>query len=235
MNNATRAQGMQHLKLIEDQGLDLKQSDIINLYLPALAAGIKKGSIPPLGAFRSVCEGRANPKSLEQKWTEEKEVIYFTLPSTDGTDAEGWITRLELQGFKPMGDAKGVLLAGELKPTTGVVYPVAVIRGTAITDEDRITHKIQAEGANRKWKDLPLEAVCLIREMFSDKDLKAMGLYWIVGMTSKPVQFRGGPRFLGADRDGGGSGLDAGWAGPDGGWNAAGGFAFRVPQVQSST
>ncbi len=52
MNNATRAQGLQHLRLIDDQGLDLKESDTLNLYLPALAAGIKRRKIPPLAEFR---------------------------------------------------------------------------------------------------------------------------------------------------------------------------------------
>ncbi len=52
MNNATRAQGIQHLKLIDDQELDCKQSEELNLYLPALAAGIKRRKIPPLAEFR---------------------------------------------------------------------------------------------------------------------------------------------------------------------------------------
>src|SRR3989344_8703614 len=54
MNNATRAQGMQHLKLIEDQGLDLKESDVLNLYLPALAGAIKRRKIPPVAEFRKL-------------------------------------------------------------------------------------------------------------------------------------------------------------------------------------
>lgn len=67
MNNATRAQGMHTLKLIEDQELDLEQTNTLNLFLPALAGGVKNGSLPELEIFRAVCEGRADPKSLEPK------------------------------------------------------------------------------------------------------------------------------------------------------------------------
>lgn len=52
MNDATRAQGMQHLKLIDDQGLDRNESETLNLYLSALAAGIRLRKIPPVAKFR---------------------------------------------------------------------------------------------------------------------------------------------------------------------------------------
>ncbi len=232
MNNATRAQGAQHLKLIEDQGLDLKESDKLNLYLPPLAAGIKKGSIPPLETFRTVCEGRAKPESLKPRWERVGDTIFFTLPATDGTTGEGWINRLELQGVKLTDDARGVLRSNDFKPTTGVIYHVAVLVGATLVAENRITKNIQAEGTSRKWEDLPPEAVCLIREVFSDTDLEVMGLWWIVGF-GKPIQFDGDPHFLFARRDDGGRRLGAGFAGPDGRWSGRGGFAFRVPQVQS--
>lgn len=54
MNDATRAQGVQHLKLIEDQGLDRKESEALNLYLPALAESVKKRKIPPVPEFRKL-------------------------------------------------------------------------------------------------------------------------------------------------------------------------------------
>lgn len=52
MNDAARAQGVQHLKLIDDQGLDRKESETLNLYLPALAAGVKRRTLPLLAEFR---------------------------------------------------------------------------------------------------------------------------------------------------------------------------------------
>ncbi len=127
MNNATRAQSIQTLKLLDDQGLDLKETDKFHLYLPALAFGVKNGTLPSLDTFRTVCGGRADPKSLQPKWEERDNVIYFTLPATDGTDGEGFVKRLELQNFRLSDESKGVLRSEDFKPTTGVVYHVAVL------------------------------------------------------------------------------------------------------------
>lgn len=52
MNKATRAQGIQHLKLINDQGLDRNESETLNLYLPVLAESVKRGKVPPVPEFR---------------------------------------------------------------------------------------------------------------------------------------------------------------------------------------
>ncbi len=104
------------------------------------------------------------------------------------------------------------------------------IRGNFFSDKNRITSKIQAEGLLRKWIELHPEAVCLIREKFSDDDLKAMGSYYIVGIH-KPIQFGGDPRFLRAYRYDDGSWLGERSALPDRKWHSENGFAFSVPQV----
>lgn len=170
--------------------------------------------------------------STGQKWTERDNVIYFTLPATDGRTGKQWKKSLKSQGKRLSDAAEAVLDSDDFVPTTGVVYKVAAIRGTFWTDAKRLTKNIEAEGASRGWVKLQPEAVCLIREYFSDKELEAMGLWYIVGIH-KPVEVDGRPHFLSARRIGDGRWLDALWAYPDGYWFYDSAFAWSLPQVQS--
>ncbi|NCQ12709.1 hypothetical protein GW804_01280, partial [Candidatus Falkowbacteria bacterium] len=68
-------------------------------------------------------------------------------------------------------------------------------------------------------------------EKLSDKELEAMGLYWIVAMH-EPIKDSGGdPRLLSVHRDCDGSWLDAYYGSPDVEWDRGSGFAFAVSQV----
>jgi hypothetical protein len=231
-NIATLTQGAHALRLIDDQGLDRDQVTILHLYLPALAVGAKNGTLPGVDIFQAVCEGRIKPESIEPKWIETDGVIYLTITS-DGTTGPQWIDRLEGKGFRLSDYAKSVLRSPDFKPTSGVTTEIAILKGALFEDDDRITKKIRAEASRRKLTKLNAEAACLIRENFSDEEIKAMGLIWIVAMHEPIKDSDGDLDLLGAYRVDGSRWLGACYGYPDGRWARESGFAFTVSQVNA--
>lgn len=167
---------------------------------------------------------------LARRWREQDGVIYFSVTS-DGTTGSQWIERLEKKGSRIGDYAKGVLRSPDFKPTNSVTTKIAVLKGMLFDDNDRITKKIRVEAYRRKFTKPNAEVACLIREMFTDEEIDAMGLWWIVTMH-EPIKDSGGdPRLLGVVRHGGGHWLVACYGGPGLGWDCDRGFAFVVSQV----
>jgi len=154
----------------------------------------------------------------------------FTLPATDGTTGEDWIKRLGSN----IGDcAKQVLRSPDFKPTSGVMTEVAVLKGMLFEDNDRVTKKIRAEADKRKLSKPNAELACLICDNFTNEEIGAMGLWYIVAMH-KPINDSGGdPSLLHAHRSDGGRWLRAYYVRPAYRWNRDSGFAFAVSQVSS--
>ncbi len=168
-----------------------------------------------------------------RNWREENGVIYFSVTS-DGTTGEQWITRLESKIFRVSAYAKSILRSKSFKPTSGVTTEIAVLKGEIFSGNDRIIKNIRREAKNRKFITPNAEVACLIREKFSDKELKAMGLYWIVAMHEPIKDSSGDPMLLSAYYNMGGSWLSSGYGSPDGRWSLSSGFAFVVSQVSGS-
>jgi len=166
-------------------------------------------------------------------WREQDGVIYFTVVS-DGTTGEDWITRLDAKGKLLSKEAKCVLRSSDFKPTSGVIYEIAVLKGMLFNDNERITKKIRAEAEQRTLFTPNAEIACLIRDKFTDEEIEAMGLVWIVTMHEPIVGSDGSPNLLCAYRRVGGSWLDAYWVLPDDKWGRKNGFAFVVSQVTQS-
>lgn len=167
-----------------------------------------------------------------RSWREQDGVIYFSVTSK-GTTGTQWIERLEKKGFQVGDYAKSMLRSEDFKPTSGVTTEVAVLKGMLFEDNDRITKKIRAEADKRNLKKPNAEVACLIREKFSDRELEAMGFWWIVVMHEPIKDPHGAPRLLNAHRLGGGRWFGADCDGPDGGWHRDDGFAFAVSQVSA--
>jgi hypothetical protein len=168
---------------------------------------------------------------LVRRWQEENGVITFILPPTDGTTGEQWIRRTEKKG-NSIGDyARQLLRSPDFKPTTGVVYTVKVLKGELFSDSDRITKNIRAKAKEFKLLDLSAEAACLIRENFTDEELEAMGLWWIVVMH-EPIKDSGGDlKLLVVSRDDDGRWLNGCYDSPGTRWNRDNGFAFAQGPV----
>ena len=183
--------------------------------------------------IRAFLAGKLVVSEPARRWREQDGVIYFTLPPTDNTTGEEWIKRLESKGFRIGDYAKSILRSQDFKPTNGVIYEIAVLKGMLFEDNDRITKKIRTEADKRKLTKPNVEAACLIRENFSDEEIEAMGPRWIIVMHEPIKDSDGDPSLLGVLRVGGGRWLDAYYDSPDSRWYRVGGFAFVVSQVGS--
>lgn len=188
-----------------------------------------------LGGYEAALKflhGELTVSEPTRRWREQDGVIYFSVTS-DGTTGPQWIERLENKGFRVGDYAKSVLRSDDFKPTSGVTTEIAVLKGKLFEDNDRITKKIRAEADKRKLEKPNAEVACLIRENFSDKEIEAMDLWWIVAMHEPIKDSVGRPDLLDANRDDGGFWLRAFCGRPGNEWCRDGGFAFAVSQVNS--
>jgi hypothetical protein len=198
-----------------------------------LTAGQLNAIVKKLGGHDGALKflrGETTVAEPQRTWREQDGVIYFSVTS-DGTTGEEWIKRLEKKGFRVGDYAKSVLRSKDFKRTSGVTTEIAVLKGMLFEDNDRITKKIRAFAAERKLEAPNAEVACLIRENFSDEEIEAMGLVWIVAMHEPIKDSDGDPPLLRASRDGDGRWLYACYGGPDRRWDRGGGFAFAVSQV----
>lgn len=188
-----------------------------------------------LDALQSFSEGRFESMGA-RKWREQDGVIYFSVTS-DGTTGPQWIERLEAKGFDVRDYAKSVLRSSDFKPTAGVVTEIAVLKGVLFSDDDRVTKNIRAAAyagtftQGQKLFDPNAQVTCLIREKFTDEEIEAMGLWWVVAMHEPINDSDGDPSLLSTHRSGAGRALYACCDKPDHGWHRGRGFAFAVSQV----
>ena len=199
------------------------------------AALMKIGQDAGMGTadgIRAFLSGELVISRPSYSWRGQDGMIYLSVTSDGATGAQ-WIKRLKKKGFRIGDYAKQVLRSPDFKPTSGVTTEVAVLKGMLFEDNDRITKKIRAEADKRKLSKPNAELACLIREEFTDKEIEAMGLWYIVAMHESINDSDGAPFLLSARRGGGGPRLNAYGGRPGIGWCRGGGFAFAVPQVSS--
>ena len=164
-----------------------------------------------------------------RSWREEDGVIYFSVTS-DGTTGKDWITRLESKGFRVGDYAKQVLRSPDFKPTSGVTTEVAVLKGMLFEEQSWIMTTVCAEADRRKLLKTNAELACLIREKFTDEEIKAMGLRNIIVMH-EPIKDDNNQRILlEVSRYGLGNSVGARLCGPFDRWGCQDGFAFAVSQ-----
>jgi len=202
--------------------------------LNALVKNIMRqtGTSDPNEAVRLVNSGEWILTNPVRRWREQDGVIYFSVTS-NGMTGPQWIEHFEKKGIQLSKWAKDVLLSPDFKPTNGVTTEVAVLKGMLFEDNDRVTSKIRAEAGKRKLVKPNAELGCLIRDMFTDEEIAAMGLVWIVAFHEPIKDSDGDPFLLSANRADDGRWLDAYYGRPDGRWARDGGFAFAVSQVSS--
>ena len=167
-----------------------------------------------------------------QRWKEHDGVIYLSLVS-DGKTGPEWIAYFKSKGLRISNDAKKILLSPDFKPTNGVVYEIAILKGMLFENSERITKNIRAEAEKRKLLKPNVEIACLIRANFSDEEIEAMGLYWIVTMHEPIKDSDGDPTLLGVIRNNDGSWLGTYYGNLGSKWNRSSGFAFVVSQVSA--
>lgn len=219
------------LMLDVSQAAELKLAFRRNGWNNAQIKTLSEGDI--LAQVLQVITGQAEIKLIPEpicNWREENNVIYFSIIS-DGTTGEQWIARLESKGYNISDYAKSLLRSEDFQPTSGVTTEIAVLKGVIFKDVDRITKKIRKEASDRKFSTPNAEVACLIREMFTDEEIKDMGLSWIVTMHELIKDSGGDLRLLSADRLDDGCWLDATYDKLDVRWSSTRGFAFAISQV----
>ena len=199
-----------------------------------LTAGQLNAIVKKLGGHEAALKflrGELSVSEPTRNWREKDGVIYFSVTS-DGTTGEEWIARLEGKGFRVAEDSKSVLRSEDFKPTTGITTEVAVLKGMLFENNERITKNIRKVAGDRKLETPNAEIACLIREMFTDEEIKAMGLTWIIVMHEPIENTNGVPCLLRVFRGVGGLWLYPHRGEPDERYpRGSGGFAFAVSQV----
>ncbi len=200
---------------------------------PRLDMGTMEAIVNKLGGMGGVnrfLRGEVTISEPTRRWREQDGVIYFSVTS-DGTTGPQWIERLVEKGFRLSDYAKQLLRSEDFEPTTGVTYEIAVLKGMLFEDKDRIAKKIRAEADRRTLTKPNAEVACLVRENFSDEEIEAMGLVWIITMHEPINDSDDVLDLLGADRSDYGRWLYAYCAYPGFRWSRGNGFAFVVSQV----
>lgn len=159
-------------------------------------------------------------------WYEDDGTIHFIV-TTDGTDGEAWIKRLEDGHHSISDDARKVLLSPSFRVTKDVTTGIVVMKGNLFSDQDRTMQNIHAEAIKRGYLAPNPEVACLIREKFSDHLIgQKMGL-WGITVMHEPVDGSAGLLHrLYVHYDDDGSWLDT-YSHER--WHEDEGFAFFVP------
>lgn len=162
-----------------------------------------------------------------RSWSEEDGIIRFSVIS-DGTTGQDWIKRLESRGFSIGDGAKQILSSPYFKPTCGVTNEIAILKGVSFGEKDRISKVVRANADRRKFSKPNVELACLIREKFTDKEIIAMGLWYIVVMHEPINGPNGNSSLLYIDTDQRGRRLNVYNESSGGRWCRDDGFAFVV-------
>lgn len=108
------------------------------------------------------------------KWHEHDGVVYFTVTSA-GTDGESWLRVFEEDRVNVVDFARDVLMNTKgFVLTDGVTYPVAILRPSALEGVPRVESTLKAEVKRRGLAIPPAEVACLMRNLFSDEELKSI-------------------------------------------------------------
>ncbi|PIS41049.1 MAG: hypothetical protein COT26_00075 [Candidatus Kerfeldbacteria bacterium CG08_land_8_20_14_0_20_43_14] len=149
--------------------------------------------------------------------------------TTNGRSGEQCIADLESKHYRVGDYAKQLLRNAKFVATNGVTYTLAIIMGDEFEDANRTNQNIREVAHARGYPDPTVELGPYLREMFSDEDLKKMGL-WALIVMHEPISDSDGDLFvLGVYRDGRGRWLSAYHGGPGIRWLRGVGFMFLVP------
>ena len=159
-----------------------------------------------LNGIKAIIRGKAEIVYPPKKYRDEEGVVYFQLTS-DGTTGEEWIKFLEDESIYTTDQSKKLLLSKYFKPTTGITYEIAVLKGSLIAkdsggiaiDGKHVTERICQEVKKHELVAPHPEVACLIHKKFSFEELRTMGLSQIATMHD-PIEGSDGSLLI-FDRD----------------------------------
>jgi len=156
-------------------------------------------------------------------WYEENGVIKIRIIVTSGGNGKKRLKSLINEGFRIRKCDKKTLIPVHFKKSLGLVG-ITVLKGNLFADEDRTGINIRREAKKRKLVVPSIELVYLLRENFSDEDIAAMGLWWIVVMHRPVVDANGNSVIVDVGRAS--CNIGTSFACPDRHWDRNTGFAF---------
>ena len=160
-------------------------------------------------------------------WTEKDGVIYCSVTS-DGKTGPEWVAHFEKKHACVHHVAEHLLCSSDFVPTTGITYQIAILKGMLWNDKTRVTRNIRSKAHRLQLVKSHAEIACLIRDKFTDAEIKAMGLFMITTMHKSIKDSDGDPCRLNAPRVDDGCWLGACPIYRDERWNRADGFAYVV-------
>ncbi len=202
------------------------------------------GAEDPNEAIRLVNSSEWRITKPEVRWRRNGNVVYTTLTST-GMTKNDWERHLGMElrnGMRSQWSES--VRSSKFEVTSGVEYTVAIIDGRGLASSRQLltTDMVVADASRRCLRPLPLEACFLLREAFTDNQVREMGLWNLTMMheVEDQNQIRLGirqadhsptvseRRFIDSAKT-----LDVVW--PEDNWNRAGhglySFAFLLSRV----
>lgn len=164
----------------------------------------------------------------------KSELKPFLTVTSDGTTGKEWIKRLEDKGFRVGSYAKSILLSKDFKPTKGVTTELVLVKPADISGQ-LITSNIRSYAEGLGLKAPNAEVACLLRENFSDEQIKELEFWYIVTMHNHIKDSDGDPSLLGVSRYDDGRWLYSRYDRPDDEWGDYGAFVFVLSQVSSGS
>jgi hypothetical protein len=172
----------------------------------------------------------SNLVNLAPRYPEEDGVICFEV-ITSGCTGPEWETRFDRNGYNLSRWSREILNHTDFVALpAGQVIEVTVLKGDLFNDTDRNTENIRNEASKRNLKKPNSELACLIREKFSNAELKEMGLSSIITMHEPIVDSDGGLILMAAHKLGDDLWLDAYDGNLSDMWYPGSGFAFVYSQ-----
>lgn len=191
------------------------------------------------GALR-LLRGETSFIRFGRNWREEDGIIYFSVTS-DGATSEEWIERLESKGDFLGNFIKDVIYSKEFKKSSGIRKEIVVLKrmdwkklnlvNLSSRDNGFVEENVKAFAARYNLEKIDIETACLIKEKFSDQDLKDMGLYYIVSLIDGDESVH---KRLITSQENTGCWLDNFYGNSDYFWGSGLGFAFVAPQISGS-
>ncbi len=166
-----------------------------------------------------------------KKAEKTKSFVEIKTLTSDGRTGEQFLSDLEKAGLSFSGFTKTMMKGKEFNATvtTGTKYRIAVIKGEEFTDEDRNIANIRNEIAKLGGIMPPAELSPLLRLNFSDEEIKALGLSWIIPVHEPIDDSSGRPELLGLRASKLDNQLNAYYSHGAYGWDIKSGFAFLLP------
>lgn len=141
-------------------------------------------------AVRLVTSGEWLVKKPKREWREADGVIYLEVTSSN-PGCEGWSEWCRKRSIGVHAEARDILSSLESQVTQDIEYKVAIIkRQRSVT-----IGQVRTVANFCPWTPPPVEMACLIREKFSDWEIKAMGLS-LINIMHKPIVSGGIPLIL---------------------------------------